>query len=79
MGSTLMVGTPLEGEHLHPYTLGTVSEDKCHGKKQIHTRAKDPDCTGTSQNPHLRLTISEKAGLVPNCLQYLTTRTRKTI
>ena len=41
-----MVGTPLEVEHLHPYTLGTASEDKCHGKRQMYTRAKDPDCTG---------------------------------
>ena len=48
----VLVGTPLEGEHLHPYTLGTVSEDKCHGKKQIHTRAKDPDCAGINQNQH---------------------------
>ena len=39
----VMVGTPLEGEHLHPYTLGAVSEDKCHGKEQIYTRAKDSD------------------------------------
>ena len=36
--------TPLEGEHLHPYTLGTVSEDKCHGKEQIYIRTKNPDC-----------------------------------
>ena len=50
MTITVLVGTPLEGEHLHPYTLGTVSEDKCHGKKQIYTRAKDPDCTGVNQN-----------------------------
>ena len=24
--------TPLEREHLHPYTLGSVLEDKRHGK-----------------------------------------------
>ena len=45
-------GDPLEREHLHPYTLGTVSEDKCHDKKQIHTRAKDPDRAGINQNQH---------------------------
>ena len=43
---------PLEGEHLHPYTLGTVSEDKCHGKEQIYARTKNPDCTGINQNQH---------------------------
>ena len=48
-----LVGTPLEGEHLHPYTLGTVSEDKCHGKEQIYTRAKDPDRTGINQDQHI--------------------------
>ena len=26
--------------------------DKCHGKEQIYTRAKDPDCTGINQNQH---------------------------
>ena len=45
-------GAPLEGEHLHPYTLGAVSEDKCHGKEQIYTRAKDLDCAGIDQNRH---------------------------
>ena len=50
--SKIIVGIPLEGERLHPYTLGTVSEDKCHGKEQIYTRAKDPDCTGINQNQH---------------------------
>ena len=48
----LVVGTSLEGEHSHPYTLGTVSEDKCHGKEQIYTRTKDSDCTGINQNRH---------------------------
>ena len=47
-----MVGTPLEGEHLHPYTLDPTLEDKYHGKEQIYTRAKDPDCTGIDQNQH---------------------------
>ena len=35
--------TPLEGEHLHPYTLSPVQEDKCHDKKQVYARTKDPD------------------------------------
>ena len=47
-----LVGTPLEGEHLHPYTLDPTLEDKYHGKEQIYTRAKDPDCTGIDQNQH---------------------------
>ena len=47
-----LVGITLEREYLHPYTLGTVSEDKCHGKEQIHTRAKDPDRAGINQNQH---------------------------
>ena len=47
-----LVGTPLEGEHLHPHTLDPALEDKYHGKEQIHTRAKDPDCTGINQNRH---------------------------
>ena len=47
-----MVGTPLEGEHLHLYTLDPVLEDKCHGKKQIYARTKDLDCTGINQNQH---------------------------
>ena len=46
------MGILLEGEHLHPHALGTVSEDKYHGKEQIYTRAKDPDCTGIDQNRH---------------------------
>ena len=29
----ILVRSPLEREHLHSYTLGTVSEDKCHNKK----------------------------------------------
>ena len=48
----ILVGIPLEGEHLHPYTLGIVLEDECHGKKQIYIRTKDPDCTGINQNQH---------------------------
>ena len=48
----ILVGTPLEGEHLHPYTLGTVSGDKCHGKKQIYTRTKNPDRTVINQDWH---------------------------
>ena len=47
-----LVRTPLEGEHLHPYTLDPTLEDKYHGKEQIYTRAKDPDCTGINQNQH---------------------------
>ena len=47
-----MVGTPLEGEHLHLYTLDLTLADKYHGKEQIYTRAKDPDCTGINQNQH---------------------------
>ena len=39
--------TPLEGEHLHPYTLGKASEDKCYDKKQIYAVTKDPDCAET--------------------------------
>ena len=46
-----MAGTTLEGEHLHPYTSGTVSKDKCHGKKQIYAGTKDPDCAGINQKP----------------------------
>ena len=46
------MGTPLEGEHLHPYTLDPTPEDKYHGKEQIYTRAKDSDCTGIDQNRH---------------------------
>ena len=46
------VWTPSEVEHLHPYILDPVLEDKCHGKKQIHTRAKDPDRAGINQNQH---------------------------
>ena len=42
-----LVGASLERERLHPYTLGSVSEDKYHDKKQIYTRIKDPDCTGS--------------------------------
>ena len=49
-----LVGTPLEGEHLHPYTLDPTLEDKYHGKEQIYTRAKDPDCTGIDQSQHAR-------------------------
>ena len=48
----LVVGTSLEGEHSHPYTLDLTLEDKCHGKEQIYTRAKDPDCTGINLNQH---------------------------
>ena len=40
------------GEHLHPYTLDPAQEDKYHGKKQIYTRAKDPDHTGVNQSRH---------------------------
>ena len=46
------MGTPLEGEHLHPYTLDPTLEDKYHGKEQIYTRAKDPDRAGINQNRH---------------------------
>ena len=46
----LMMWTPLEGEHLHPYALGPVPEDERHGKEQIYTGTKDLDCTGVSQN-----------------------------
>ena len=49
-----MVGIPLEGEHLHLYTLDLTLADKYHGKEQIYTRAKDPDCTGINQNQHAR-------------------------
>ena len=48
----MLVGAPLEGEHLHPYTLSPVPEDKCYGKEQIYTGTKDPDCTRTNQNRH---------------------------
>ena len=45
------MGIPLEGEHLHPYTLGSaVGQNQ--GKEQIYTRVKDPDCTGVNQNRH---------------------------
>ena len=47
-----VVETPLEGEHLHPYTLDPTLEDKYHGKEQIYTRAKDPDRAGINQNRH---------------------------
>ena len=47
-----LVGAPLEGEHLHPYTLDPTLEDKCHGKEQIYTITKNPDCTGINQNRH---------------------------
>ena len=58
-------GPPLEGEHLHPYTLGTVSEDKCHGKEQIYTRAKDPYCTGINQNRHKHGRLCRKHNVYP--------------
>ena len=45
-----MAGTTLEGEHLHPYTSSTVSEDRYHGKKQIYAGIKDLDCAGINQN-----------------------------
>ena len=66
MIASAVVGTPLEGEHLHPYTLGTVSEDKCHGKKQIHTRAKDPDRAGINQNQHKHGRTVPQAQRPPN-------------
>ena len=47
-----LVDAPLEGEHLHPYTLGPVPEDQCHDKGQIYTGTKNPDCTRINQNQH---------------------------
>ena len=61
------------GEHLHPYTLCPALEDKCHGKRQIYTGTKDPDCTGINQNRHEHGRTVPQAQRPPADVSYLET------
>ena len=45
-----MVRTPPEGERFHSYTLGQARGENTHGKKQVYTRAEDPDRAGVDQD-----------------------------
>ena len=46
------VGTPLEGEHPHSYSIKPTGEEYVHDKDKVYTRSKDPDSVGINQDQY---------------------------